>query len=232
MEIDKFEFFSGLTSLELDEVRSLLEEKDFKKGDTLFHEGEPPSHLWFVMEGEVKVFKEYASGKSAIMGIFGEGGTVAEVAIIDGKSYPATCQAVTNVKVAQMKRGDALRIMTSNSKIALRIMMGLSTKLRTLTSDLGSMSVLSVIRRLSRFLLKLSDKMGVKDKDGIRFELFLTRKDMAECIGTSFEVAVRALSKLQNDNVLEIEGKKVLIKELEELERLAGDIDRSEDGDE
>ena len=232
MEIEKFEFFSGLTSVELGEMKRLLSELEFKKGDILFHEGEPPAHLWFVVEGEVKVFKEYASGKSAIMGIFGVGGTVAEAAIIDGKAYPASCQAVTNVKVARMKRDDALRIMTSNSKIALRIMMGLSTKLRTLTSDLGSMSVLSVIRRLSRFLLKLSDKMGVKDKDGIRFELFLTRKDMAECIGTSFEVAVRALGKLQSDNVLEIDGKKVLIKEIEELERLAGEMDRSEDGEE
>lgn len=225
MDIEKIKLFRGLTAQDLEEYNRFLEVRSFKKGDILFQEGDSPEHLLFVLEGELKIFKEYASGKSAILGIFGEGETIAEVAVIDGKSYPASCQAVVNGKAAFMKRDDAVRILTSNPKIAFRIMTGLGDKLRTITSDLGSMSVQSVIRRLSRFLLKMADKMGVEDRKGISVELFLTRKDMAECIGTSFEVAVRALGKLQNDSILEIDGKHVLIKNSEELKKLAGELE-------
>jgi CRP/FNR family transcriptional regulator len=225
MDIEKIKLFKGLTRQDLEEYSRFLDVREFKKGDTLFQEGDSPGHLLFVLEGELKVFKEYASGKSAILGIFGQGESIAEVAVIDGKSYPASCQAATNGKAAFMKRDDAVRILTSNPKIAFRIMTGLSDKLRTLTSDLGSMSVQSVIRRLSRFLLKMADKMGVEGGEGISVELFLTRKDMAECIGTSFEVAVRALGKLQNDSILEIDGKHVLIKDSEGLKKLAGELD-------
>ena len=225
MDIEKIKLFHGLTGHDLEEYNRFLEVKEFKKGDILFQEGDPPAHLLFVLEGELKIFKEYASGKSAILGIFGEGETIAEVAVIDGKTYPASCQAVISGKAAYMKRDDAVRILTSNPKIAFRIMTGLSNKLRTITSDLGSMSVQSVIRRLSRFLLKMADKMGVEGRRGVSVELFLTRKDMAECIGTSFEVAVRALGKLQSESILEIDGKSVLIKDAEGLKKLAGDLD-------
>jgi CRP/FNR family transcriptional regulator len=225
MDIEKIKLFQGLSEQDLEEYNRFLEVKEFKKGEILFQEGDPPRHLLFVLEGELKIFKEYASGKSAILGIFGQGETIAEVAVIDGKSYPASCQAATNGKVAFMKRDDAVRILTSNSKLAFRIMTGLGDKLRTLTSDLGSMSVQSVIRRLSRFLLKMADKMGVEGREGVSVELFLTRKDLAECIGTSFEVAVRALGKLQSESILEIDGKHVLIKDTEQLKKLAGEIE-------
>jgi len=101
------------------------------------------------------------------------------------------------------------------------VMMDLCGRLRSLTAHLGSMSVQSVIRRLSRFLLRMADQMGTKKKDGIHVELFLTRKELAECIGTSFEVAVRCLGKLKEEGVLEIEGKKLTIFNREKLEKIA-----------
>jgi CRP/FNR family transcriptional regulator len=111
--------------------------------------------------------------------------------------------------------------MTANPTVAHKLMMALGKKLREITSNLGSMAVQSVTHRLSRFLLKMADKIGKKGEDGIRIKLFLTRKDLAECIGTSFEVVVRCLGKLQKEGVIEIEGKTVIINNRAALEELA-----------
>lgn len=221
MELKNTGIFSGLTDAELKEYERLVKKRSFEKGEILFYEGDPPDYLWFIIEGEVKIFKEYASGKSAILGIFGKGSVIAEVAVIDGRPYPATCQAITAGSAAMMIRDDALRIITTNPSVAHRVMTGMGKKLRDITDDLGSMSVQSVIRRLSRFLLKMAEKMGTSEKDGIRLELFLTRNDLAECIGTSFEVVVRCLGRLQNDGIIEVKGKKILIKNRNRLARLA-----------
>jgi CRP/FNR family transcriptional regulator len=155
------------------------------------------------------------------MGIYGKGDSVANVAVIDGKPYPASCQAMVGGTAVVMKRPDALKAITGNPKIALEVMMDLSGRLRALTAHLGSMSVQSVIRRLSRFLLRMADQMGTEKKGAIHVELFLTRKELAECIGTSFEVAVRCMSKLKEDGVMEIEGKKLVIYDRKKLSQMA-----------
>ena len=213
----------GLDDRSLERIERQAGQREFKKGDILFMEGDEPDFLWFILDGEVKVFKEFSSGKSAILGLFGPGSVVAEVAVIDGRPYPASCQAATDGRAATLKRKDALEAITSNPAVALRLMQGLGKKLRELTGDLGSMSVQSVIRRLSRLLVKLAEKLGTADGNTVEMELFLTRKDLAECIGTSFEVAIRGLRRLQDERVVDIQGKRLLIRDLRRLREIAGE---------
>ena len=223
MNLKSVGLFKGLDDALLEEIEKLASTREFKKGELLFLEGDEPEQLWFILDGEVKIFKEFASGKSAILGIFGPGSMVAEVAVIDGNPYPAGCQAVTAGIAATIKRDDALNIITTNPTVALRMMSGLGRKLRDLTGDLGSMSVQSVIRRLSRLLVKLAEKLGTPKGNSIEMELFLTRKDLAELIGTSFEVAVRGLRKLQDENLLEIRGKILIVPDIKKLREAAGE---------
>lgn len=223
MSLKSVALFKGLDDATLKGIEKLASRREFNKGDILFLEGDEPEQLWFILEGEVKIFKEFASGKSAILGIFGPGSMVAEVAVIDGKPYPAGCQAVKAGAAATIKRDDALKMITTNPAVALRMMSGLGNKLRELTGDLGSMSVQSVIRRLSRLLVKLAEKLGTPKGNSVEMELFLTRKDLAECIGTSFEVAIRGLRKLQDENLLEIRGKTLIVRDIKKLREAAGE---------
>ncbi len=229
-DIESVKLFSGLPDEALEECSKHADVLEFSKGEILFEEGDPPAHLWCIITGEVKVFKEYASGKTAIIGIFGQGSVIAEVAVIDGRPYPASCQAVIAGRAVKIEKNEALRIITSNPSVAHTVMAGLSSKMRSITDDLGSMAVQTVIRRLSRFLLNMGGKMGKVEKGkGLRVELFLTRKELAECIGTSFEVAVRCLGRLQSDGVIEVDGKNILIKDKGRLKNLADNLDGGAD---
>jgi CRP-like cAMP-binding protein len=221
LDLSVINIFKGVKPADLKKIESTAQVRKFDKGDTLFLEGDAPDHIWIILEGEAKVFKEYPSGKSAIVGIYGKGEAVAIVAIIDGKAYPASCQAVVKGSALVMKRQDALEVITTNPVIAMEVMLDFSKKLRVLTAHLGSMSVQSVIRRLSTFLLRMADQMGVKKGKATHVELFLTRKELAECIGTSFEVAVRCLGRLKDDGVLQIKGKKLVIFDREKLGQIA-----------
>ncbi len=221
MDLAKMALFQELSPGDLKPLEAIAHERPFEKGDILFSEGESPESLWFIQEGEVKVYKEYSSGKSAILGLYSAGDSVALVAVIDSKPYPASCQAMSSGTAVVMRRQDALKVITGNPTIALEVMMDLCGRLRQLTASLGSMSVQSVIRRLSRFLLLMADQMGTKKGNVIHVDLFLTRKELAESIGTSFEVAVRALGKLKEEDILEIKGRKLEIYDRAKLEKMA-----------
>ncbi len=221
MKLKDVNIFEGISKSELEKFEKITQQREFKKGDILFMEGDPPENLWIIVEGEVKIFKEYASGKSAIVGLFGAGDIVASVPIIDAKPYPASCQAVTNGVAGVIKRKEALGAIIKNPAVALLFMQDLTEKMRLITSNLGSMAVQTVIRRLSRFLLALGEKMGISEKGETKIDLFLTRKDIAEYIGTSFEVAVRCLSRLQNEKVIRIKGKSISILKRDRLKEIA-----------
>jgi len=220
MELREFELFKSISDKELLIFENYLEIDNFTKGDIIFNEGDICCFLWLILEGEVKIFKAFSSGKSVILGVFRKGNIVAEVPVIDNKPYPASCQAVTNGKIGKINREAALQLMTSNPKVSLKIISGFAKKLRIFTEELGTMATFSVNRRLSRFLLKLSDKVGVEEERGIRIKLSLTRQDIAECIGSSFEVVVRCLGKFQKEDIIEIDNKTIRILDIGRLEKL------------
>ncbi|MBF0275759.1 MAG: Crp/Fnr family transcriptional regulator [Nitrospinae bacterium] len=220
MGLKNFDLFKSLSEEEFKKFDKMLIKKSYQKNEMLFDEGKKCNYLWLVLEGEVKIFKAFPSGKSAILGVFGKGNIVAEVPVIDNKPYPASCQAVTDCIVGKIKSEAALELMTSNPQVSLKIISGFAKRLRNFTDELGTMATLSVNRRLSRFLLKLSEKIGVEEERGTGIQLSLTRKDIAECIGSSFEVVVRCLGKLQKEGILEIDNKKVIILNSQRLQEL------------
>ncbi len=68
--------------------------KKFKKGETIFREGEECPGVYVVGKGMVRVFKTGPGGKEHVLHIVGPGGTFAEVAAIGGFDVPASAEAI------------------------------------------------------------------------------------------------------------------------------------------
>ncbi len=82
--LQKVSIFSSAPKESLISLEKDISWQTFKKGERLFNEGEDAERMFIIVSGRVKVVKEFPSGKNAIMGIFGAGGIVAEIAVIDG----------------------------------------------------------------------------------------------------------------------------------------------------
>ncbi|MBI5814092.1 MAG: Crp/Fnr family transcriptional regulator [Nitrospinae bacterium] len=193
--------------------------KQFPKGKRLFAEGDPVENVYFIDSGAVKLVKEYSSGKNAILGMMGPGALVAEVAAVDGKPYPATCVAMEDCRAGAIPAKVFVELLRKEPDVAIKIISSVGGKLRELTSNLGFLAVQTVDKRLARFLYKLAQDIGEKSGKGCRISLGMTRKDIAEIIGTSFEVVERCLKKMRDDGLIQVDGKKI---DISDLGRLAG----------
>ena len=91
--LEKIKLLNGLPDEVLNWLDKETEYKEVGKGDYLFHEGEEPARMYFVVSGGIKVVREFPSGKNSILGIFGPGQMVAEIAVVDQKPYPASAVA-------------------------------------------------------------------------------------------------------------------------------------------
>ncbi len=213
-------YFSSVPDDRLEALDKSIKWKCYKKGERVLNEGDPAEKIYFISTGRVKVVREFPDGKSAIMGIFGSGGTVAEIAVIDGKPYPASAVALEESKVGELSSSDFLKFIKNNPDTLVQLIIGLGARLRNFVENQSSLAVQSVEKRLARFLTNISEELGVETDDGILVTLPMTRQDLAEIIGTSFEVVERGLKKIREKKIIEVEGKRIIIKKPDDLEEI------------
>jgi CRP/FNR family transcriptional regulator len=223
--LSEIHLFGNLPKATVDAIDAKVEWRDVSKGEYLFYEGDTSVRLYLVGRGAIKIVKEFPNGKNAILGIFGPGTTVAEVAVVDGKPYPASAVAQEDSTVGALDSNMFMEVLRQEPEVAIQLVSGLGAKLRELTMSLSAMAVETVEKRLARFLVKLAGRIGEAEGGQVSMTLPLTRRDIAEIIGASFEVVERSLKKLKERGVIAVEGKEVTILD---IDRLQGVYDEGE----
>ena len=186
--------FSSLSEEELTELAGLAIERSFTPGQFIFWDADAPEWFYMVAEGKVKVLKHSSLGKEFIIAFFGAGEMFGEVAVFEGKSYPASAQAVTETKVLGIRRADFLSFLAGRPQVALRIINVLGGRLREAQSRLKDLAGERAEQRLARILLMLSSKLGAN--------IPFTRQEIADMAGTTTETAIRIMSRLKDGGII------------------------------
>ena len=198
--------FSSLDEDELAELSGLAIERSFESNEFVFWEGDAPDWFYIVIEGRIKVLKHASSGKEFIIAFFDTGEMFGEVAVFEGKSYPASAQALTETKVLAIKKNDFLSFLSNRPRVALQIISVLGGRLRDAQSRLKDLASERVEQRLARILLMLSSKIG----PNIPF----TRQEIADMVGTTTETAIRITSRLKDRGIISsVRGKIIILDE-------------------
>jgi CRP-like cAMP-binding protein len=107
---------SPLSDEELEGLARLAHQRRLDDGQFLFCEGDQPLWFYIVEQGKVKVVKQAASGKEFIISLFTPGEMVGEVAVFQGKPYPASAQAVGTTIVLSISGQDLLTFLSHNPR--------------------------------------------------------------------------------------------------------------------
>ena len=81
--LTKAPIFEGLAPAELEPLRTAIRTRSFAKGAYLFREGDPGSHLYMVVEGEVKIGRVGEGGGQVVLAIVGPGEVFGELSLFD-----------------------------------------------------------------------------------------------------------------------------------------------------
>ena len=67
-------FFAGLDTAALERLADGMRTRRFRRGDIIFHAGDPGDALFIIVSGEVKIAVPSESGEEAILVTLGDGG--------------------------------------------------------------------------------------------------------------------------------------------------------------
>lgn len=208
-------YFAGLSSAELESMKTLVFEVEAERGKLLLLEGELSEALYFVVSGAVKVFKTSPDGKEQILQIMRPGEAFNEVPVLDGGLNLASAQAMGPVVIYGIKKENLENILRNHSKVALNAIRVLSQKLRHVVSLVEDLSFRHVHARVAKILLEYaSDGSGDRQR--------LTQQEMAAMAGTAREMIGRSLKELMDEGIIRLERHRIVIADKEALKRMAG----------
>ena len=95
-------FFGGLSDASLDLLISMLAERRFDAGATIFAEGEPGRSMFVVHSGDLVVSKLGDSGRSIRMTDFGPGDFFGEMTLIEMQNRSAIVVAETETTLYEL----------------------------------------------------------------------------------------------------------------------------------
>ncbi len=197
--------FSNLDDASLQSISNALIEKDFKKNDYIFYEGEEANAFGIVLSGRVKIVKHSIEGKEVIIRIIPEKQIFGEVAMFDNLAYPASAIAMEDSKILMFEKSTFLSAIKREPSIAWQIIMDLSKKLRDASQSLKDVASERVERRIASLLLRLGEHYGLQKGQTIELKFPITRQEIADMCGTTVETAIRVMSRLTKDRIIETE---------------------------
>ncbi len=217
--LQEFDLLSGLEEGFFQALAISSEVLEIGPGTAIYREGQPSGAIYFMREGRVKLHRTSGGPKSRdqILGGVGDGSVLGLGAALEGKPQSHGASALTDCVLYAVFRDDLVSLVLSHPEASLRLAQALAARNRELEDLVGDLVFHSAPQRVARMLLNLATEEGRVTKRGVVFEPSLSRQEMAEATGISREALSRALSRLAQEDILNLDGKTITILKPAEL---------------
>jgi CRP/FNR family transcriptional regulator, cyclic AMP receptor protein len=209
--IRRVPLFATLSDTEFKTLEHIFLIRSYRKHQVIFLEEETGTYMYIVLAGKLKVTKSTAGGKENILAIHRPGDFFGDMALLDGKTSPATVSAMEDCRIAYVSKADFNSLLMTNEKVVLQMVQVLCGRLRQVWGQIQSLSYSSAEARIKGGILELARKHGVPDARGIIIDLKITHQEVAEMVGTSRETVTRTLARLRDERILLFEGRRIIL---------------------
>lgn len=196
--LTRIPLFAGLNAGALRELaaRSILHSLPADR--VLWHAGEEPRGFIVIIQGAVKVFRT-VNGRQHVVHVERDGGTLGDVAMFEGKPYPATAVTLVPTVCLAVTRDGLLAAIRQDPELAFSLLARLAARVRHVIGRLDGLAARSVSARLAGYLLERRQRAG-RDL----FTLGGSQTTVAEELGTVREVLGRTLRGLRDRGLITI----------------------------
>jgi len=200
--------FEELTVEQILKINNSSNTVRYKKGNIIFRQDMPISHMLFVKSGLIKIHKETGNEKSYIFKIALPSCFIGLLSAFYRNIFQYSATALTESEIIYTDINVFKEIIRDNGRYALHIMRLLSEDGLTIFDKMINTSQKQVPGRIAEVLLLFSQKIYNSNS----FTLPITRQELAEFVSSTKESVSRTLTEFKNDKLIEIDDRSVVIK--------------------
>jgi CRP/FNR family transcriptional regulator, cyclic AMP receptor protein len=215
--------FAGLDADGLTGLTRGMRVRRFRRGETVFHVGDPGDALFIVMAGSIKITLPADTGEEAILATLRPGDFFGELALLDGAPRSATAVAIEPTETYVLAREGFRELIASEPQMREALLATLAAEVRRLTNHVEELHFLDITGRLASRLVRLAAESGASRlADGsVRLAGPLTQGDLAAMIGCTRQSVNKLLGLFGDDGLIRLERDRIVVVDLEGLKRAA-----------
>jgi len=181
-----------------------------KKGQFLFKEGEKTRGLVCLASGKVKVFKEGVGGREQVIKMMRQQGFIGYKALFSDNPWSVSATAIEDSAICIFEKNTFVKTLKKNPDLALKLIKVIADELAYSNNRTVSLTQKHIRGRLAESLLLLRDTYGY-EADGKAIRISLSREDIANLSNMTTSNAIRTLSNLASEGIIEITGRRISI---------------------
>jgi CRP-like cAMP-binding protein len=180
-----------------------------KKGGTVFKEGEEVKGIFFMVEGAVKVHKQWTEEKELILR-FAKGGDILGHRGLGGfDRYPISATALENTKVCFIPNDFLEATLKTNADFTYQMLHFYATELQRAEKRMRDLAHMEVKGRIADALFQMQNVFGFNKENFI--STTITRQDIASYAGTTYETVFKFFNELSAAGIIATSGKNIRI---------------------
>tara|TARA_A100001011_G_C14253569_1_gene819038 strand:- start:370 stop:1068 length:699 start_codon:yes stop_codon:yes gene_type:complete len=203
--------FFDLSEKELGYIEEKMVTRRYENGNYIFLEDSEGEQCFFVAKGSVKVTRLSKDGREVILTMLNAGDFFGEMSLLDGESRSANVIALEETEVLTLNREDFLVVLHDYPTIAIQLVKEMAGRLRKSDRQIASLSLSDAEKRITMCIIRFADDQGVIKNGKVSIPKTPIQQDIANMAGTSRETVSRALSILEKENLIERNGRELII---------------------
>jgi len=202
-----------------EKLLSILKKKSYAAGEQIFPQGAPPSAIYFVVSGQVKVARTPPDGHEIILCMPGAGDSFCPVTVLDGGPQLGMAQAVTDTEVLRVDSRQFLSLCHEHPQLQASIQQACLGEVRRLIQRIELLSFRTLRQRLATVLLHNVRRQPSGPCRSA--ELRITQQELAQMVGGSRESTSRLLALWERGGTVKLGRGRVTIIDPDRLEALS-----------
>ncbi len=190
---------------DLNKILSHKEKFRYKKGVSIYCEGNSSNHIFYIIKGEIKTYKDNEEGKELITAIYEKRSFFGFTSFVENRPYSENAVAIKDTLLLKITKIEFLDLVKQNPQLAIHFIDLLSKNLESVKNHLIHLAYDSVRKKTAGILLQLNK---VNDKTDI---IEVSRSNLASLVGIAKETLIRTLSEFKEEEIIKTNRKSIKI---------------------
>lgn len=216
--LEQINLLKNLSDDELEEIDKMAVLKTAEKNQFIYFPKEPSKILFFLKSGRIKIGSYSEDGKEIIKAILYPGEVFGEMGIVGEENRKDFAVAMDpDTRMCTLNVDEFKEMMNSNAELSLEVAKNIGEKMRNIERRLESLIFKDARERIIDFMKEMAEKYGKKIGVEVLVKHDLTHQDIANLTATSRQTVTTVLNDLKEKNLIYMERKRFLIREIEKL---------------
>lgn len=219
---------AGINLLDLQRLEEIVRRlRPMARGERLYRLGDPLTSVYVASDGAFKTVSISEEGEEQVVDFHLPGELIGLDALGTG-AHRCEAVALTSANVCEVPFEQLTAVAAKLPSLQQQLLRVIGQCVGRDQDHLGMLLRRQAGERIALFLHRLSERYRNIGQSPTQFKLPMSREDIAHFVGLALETVSRGFTKLQEDGVIEVIGRRIDVRDAVELRRLAHDAEHEE----